>query len=162
MQLLFSVHSRRKRKKRQGMLITPEDHFHLSRRDSRQFQRRFIKTCILTFSLVIVLHALTLDTNLWIVEHMKGRGWRLKNYNLKDNKTIGQLKSINYNSFAPLQERNLECFSFHNYGHKASNCILMEISERPKDIREQKKLWKERTLKEECLIASRTQDKIDL
>ena len=38
----------------------------------------------------------------------------------------------------------------------------MEISERPKDIREQNKLWKERTLKEECLIALRTQDKRDL
>jgi len=38
----------------------------------------------------------------------------------------------------------------------------MEISERQKDIREKKKLWKERTLKEECLIALRTQDKGDL
>ena len=70
---------------------------------------------------------------------------KVKNYNLKDNQIVGQVKRRNYNSFTPLQERDLECFSFHNYGHKASNCILMEISERPKDIREQKKSWKERT-----------------
>ena len=38
----------------------------------------------------------------------------------------------------------------------------MEISERPKQIREQKKLWKERTLKEECLTTLKTQDKEDI
>ena len=38
----------------------------------------------------------------------------------------------------------------------------MEISERPKNIREQKKLWKEITSKAECLIALRTQDKGDI
>ena len=38
----------------------------------------------------------------------------------------------------------------------------MEVSERPKDIREQKKLWKKNTLKEECLIVLRTRDKRDL
>ena len=64
MQLLFLVHSRRKRKKRQGMLKTPEEHFHPSRRNSRQLQGRFIKTSILTFSSVIVLHAPTLDTKI--------------------------------------------------------------------------------------------------
>ena len=46
---------------------------------------------------------------------------RVKNYNLKKNQTIDQVKSRNYNSFAPLQERNLECFKCHNHGHKASN-----------------------------------------
>jgi hypothetical protein len=77
----------------------------------------------------------------------------IKNYNLKDNQTIDQVKRINYNSFAPPQERNLECLICHNYGHKASNCRLMEISEKPKFIREEKNLWKEKTSKEECLIA---------
>ena len=57
---------------------------------------------------------------------------KVKNYNLKENQTIGQVKSKNYNSFAPLQERNLECFNCHNYGHKEIECILMEISERPR------------------------------
>ena len=87
---------------------------------------------------------------------------KVKNYNFKNNQTIGQVRSRDYNSFAPLQERDLECFNCHNYGHKARKCRLMEISERPKDNREQKKLWKERTLKEECLISLRTQDKGDL
>jgi hypothetical protein len=51
---------------------------------------------------------------------------RVKNYNLKDNQTVDQVKRKNYNSFTPLQERNLECFICHNYGHKASSCRLME------------------------------------
>ena len=67
---------------------------------------------------------------------------KVKNYNLKDNQTVGQVMSRNDNSFAHLQERNLECFNCDNYGHKASNCRLMEISEISKDIRKQKKLWK--------------------
>ena len=95
---------------------------------------------------------------------MNGRAYerkslKVKNYNLKDNQTLGQVKRRNYNSFAPLQERSLECFNFHNYGHKASNYRLMEISERSKHVREKKKLWKERTLKEECLTTLKTQDK---
>ena len=53
---------------------------------------------------------------------------KVKNYNLKDNQTIGQVKRRNYNSFTPLQEINLECFNCHNHGHKARNCRLMEIS----------------------------------
>ena len=64
MQMLFLVHSRRKRRKIQARVKTPEDHFHPSRRNLRKLQRRFIKTSILTFSLFIVLHALTLDTKL--------------------------------------------------------------------------------------------------
>ena len=35
----------------------------------------------------------------------------------------------------------------------------MEILEIPKEIREKKKLWKERTLKEEYLTNLKTQDK---
>jgi hypothetical protein len=38
----------------------------------------------------------------------------------------------------------------------------MEVSKKPKFIREQKKLWKEKTSKEECLIALKAQDKEDL
>jgi hypothetical protein len=67
---------------------------------------------------------------------------RVKNYNLKYNQIVNQVKRRNYNSFAPLQEGNLECFICHNYGHKASSCRLMEVSEKPKFIREKKKLWK--------------------
>ena len=60
---------------------------------------------------------------------------KVKNYNLKDNHTVGHVKRRNYNSFAPLQERNLDCFNCHNYGDKESNCILMEMSEIQKDIK---------------------------
>jgi hypothetical protein len=84
---------------------------------------------------------------------------RVKNYNRKDNQAVNQFKRRNYNSFAPLQERDLECFRCHNYGHKANNCILIEVSEKPRFIREQKKLWKEKTSKKECLIALKGQDK---
>jgi hypothetical protein len=52
---------------------------------------------------------------------------RVNNYNRKDNQAINQVKSRNYNSFAPIQEGDLECFRCHNYGHKANNCILMEV-----------------------------------
>ena len=41
--------------------------------NTRQPNKKFIKTCILTFSLVIVLHALTLDTKQLTVEHMEGK-----------------------------------------------------------------------------------------
>ena len=78
---------------------------------------------------------------------MKGKFGRLKTITSSTNQTVGQVKRRNYNSFAPLQERNLECFDCHNYGHKESNCRLMEISEIPKDIREKRNMWKERTLK---------------
>jgi hypothetical protein len=84
---------------------------------------------------------------------------KVKNYNLKDNQAVNQVKRRNYNSFAPLQEGDLECFRCHNYGHKAINCRLMEVSEQPKFIREKKKLWKEKTSKRECLIALKAQDK---
>jgi hypothetical protein len=72
----------------------------------------------------------------------RNKNLRVKNYNLKDNQTINQVKRRNYNSFEPLQEGDLECFRCHNYGHKASNFILMEVSEKPNFIREQKNLWK--------------------
>ena len=84
---------------------------------------------------------------------------KVKNYSLKNKQKVGQVKIINYNSFAPLQERNLECFFCHNYGHKEGNYRLMEILERPKEIREKMKLWKGRTLKEECLTTLKTHDK---
>ena len=38
----------------------------------------------------------------------------------------------------------------------------MEVLEKPKFIREKKKLWKEKTSKEECLIALKSQDKEDI
>ena len=38
----------------------------------------------------------------------------------------------------------------------------MEVPDKPKFIREQKKLWKEKTSKEECIIALKVQDKEDL
>jgi hypothetical protein len=38
----------------------------------------------------------------------------------------------------------------------------MEVSEQPKFIREQKKLWRVKTSKRECLIALKTQDEKDL
>ena len=60
---------------------------------------------------------------------------KVKNYNLKDDQTIGQVKSRSYNPFTPLQEINLECFNCHNHGDKSGNCRLMEISERSKEIR---------------------------
>ena len=84
---------------------------------------------------------------------------RAKNYNPQRNQTVDQVKRRNYKSFALLQERNLECFKCHNHGHKVSNCRLMEISEKLKFNKEQKKLWKEKTSKEECLISLKAQDK---
>jgi hypothetical protein len=63
---------------------------------------------------------------------------------LEKSLKVDQVKRRNYNSFAPLQEGNLECFRCHNYGHKSSNFILMGVSDKPKFIREQKKLWKEK------------------
>jgi 5'(3')-deoxyribonucleotidase len=89
----------------------------------------------------------------------KRKNLKVKNYILKDNQAINQVKSRNYNSFAPLQEGDLQCFRFHNYGHEAINCILMEVSEQPKFIREKKKLWREKTSKKECLISLKDQDK---
>ena len=44
------------------------------------------------------------------------KGLKVKNYNFKDNQTIGQVKRRNYNSFSLLQEINLEFFNCHNYG----------------------------------------------
>jgi hypothetical protein len=38
----------------------------------------------------------------------------------------------------------------------------MEVSEQPKFIREQKKLWRVKTSKRECLISLKTQDEKDL
>jgi hypothetical protein len=38
----------------------------------------------------------------------------------------------------------------------------MEVLEKPKFIREKNKFWKEKTSKEECLIAFKGQDKEDL
>jgi hypothetical protein len=75
------------------------------------------------------------------------KNMRVKNYNLKYNQTRDQVKIRNYISFAPLQEGNLECFRCHNYGHKASNCRLMEVSDKPKFIREKNKFWKEKNIK---------------
>ena len=68
---------------------------------------------------------------------------KVKNYNLKNNQRVGQVKSRNYNSFVPLQERDLRWFNCHNYGHKPSNYRLMEVLEIPNHIREKKKLWRE-------------------
>ena len=87
---------------------------------------------------------------------------RVTNYNLKNNQTVDQVKSINYNSFAPLQEMNLECFKCNNHGHKENNCRLMEMSEKPKFNKEKKNLWKEKASKEECLISLKAQDEEDL
>ena len=156
MQLLFSVHSRRKRNKRQGMLRTPKDHFHPSRRNSRQLQRSFIKTNPHIF-LGYCFACSNFGHKAMNCRAYERKSLKVKNYNLKDNQTVHQVKRRTYNSFAPLQERNLECFNCHNYGHKSSNLRLMEILERLKDIREKKKLWKERTLKEKCLTTLKTQ-----
>jgi hypothetical protein len=38
----------------------------------------------------------------------------------------------------------------------------MEVSEQPKFIREKSKLWREKTSKNECLVALKAQDKEDL
>jgi hypothetical protein len=86
----------------------------------------------------------------------------VKNYILKDKQATNRVKSEKYNSFAPLQEGDLQCFKCHNHGHKATNCRLMEVSKQPNFIREQKKLWREKTTKNKCLIALKAQDKKDL
>ena len=79
--------------------------------------------------------------------------YRKNMFHSRNNQT--QIKNIgrNYNNFSPLQDSNIECYKCHNSGHKASNCRLLEILEGPKFIREQKKLWKRKTLEEESLIA---------
>ena len=86
----------------------------------------------------------------------KNNGFKFRNNQTKI-KGVGR----NYHNFSPLQNLNMECLKCRNYGHKASNCRLMEISEKPKFIREQKKLWKEKTSEEECLISFKAQDKED-
>jgi hypothetical protein len=87
---------------------------------------------------------------------------KVKNYILKDKQEANRVKIRNYNSFSPLQEGNLQCFRCHNHGHKSINCRLTEVSEQPKFIREQKKLWRVKTSKKECLISIKAQDKKDL
>ena len=72
MHLLSSVQSGRKMKKRHTIIINPKNP-HPSTRNTRQPHKIFIETGILTFSLVIVLHALTLDTKQLTVEHMEGK-----------------------------------------------------------------------------------------
>ena len=73
MQLLSSVQSIRKMKKRNTIIKTPKNP-HPSRRNTRQpHNKNNIEIGILTFSLVIVLHALTLDTKQLVVENMEGK-----------------------------------------------------------------------------------------
>ena len=88
--------------------------------------------------------------------------YKTNGFNSRNNQTKIKGVGRNYNNFSPLQNLNIECFKCHNSGHKASNCRLMEISEKPKFIREQKKLWKEKTSEEEYLIALKSQEKEDL
>ena len=88
--------------------------------------------------------------------------YRNKGFNSRNNKTKIKGVGKNYNKFSPLQNLNIECFKCHNYGHKESNCRTMEISEKPKLIKEKKKLCKEKTPEEECRIALKAQEKEDL
>ena len=71
--------------------------------------------------------------------------YKTNGFNSRNNQTKIKRVGRNYNSFSPLQNLNIECFKCHSYGHKASNCRLMKISEKPKLIKEKKKLWKEKT-----------------
>lgn len=65
--------------------------------------------------------------------------YETNSFNSKNNQIKTKGVSRNYNSFYHLQDLNIEFFRCHNLGHKASNCRLMKISEKPK------KFWKETT-----------------
>ena len=88
--------------------------------------------------------------------------YRKNKFHSRNNQTKIKNMGRNYNNFSPLQDSNIECYKCHNSGHKASNYRLMEVSEGPKFIREQKKLWKRKTLEEESIIALKVQNEEDL
>ena len=79
--------------------------------------------------------------------------YRKNMFHSRNNQTKIKNMGRNYNNFSPLQDSNIEWYKCHNSGHKASNYRLLEVSEGLKFIREQKKLWKRKTLEEESLIA---------
>ena len=88
--------------------------------------------------------------------------YRNNMFNSRNNQTKTKNMGRNYNNFSPLQDSNIECYNCHHYGHKESNCRLLEVSKGLKLIREQKKQWKRKTSEEECLIALKVQDEEDL
>jgi hypothetical protein len=51
----------------------------------------------------------------------------VQGYGHKNNKSNSNQRSRNYNSFSPLQDYNVECYKCNNYGHKASNCRLLNL-----------------------------------
>jgi hypothetical protein len=48
----------------------------------------------------------------------------VQRYGYKNNKNNYNQENINYNSFSPLQNYNVECHKCNNYGHKASDYRL--------------------------------------
>jgi hypothetical protein len=89
------------------------------------------------------------------------------------NKTISShgFANINYNSFAPLLDYDIECYKCNNYGHIARDC-RSNIIKSPKQNREEDvltkhreeytRVWKrkqEEPKKEECGLAMYAQDK---
>ena len=66
--------------------------------------------------------------------------YRNNMFHYRNNQTETKNMGRNYNSFSPLQDSSIKCYKCHNFGHKASNCRLLEVSKCLKFIREQKKL----------------------
>jgi hypothetical protein len=144
------------------MIRTPEDYLHPSGKKARQYQRSFTKTGILTFFSHYCFACSNFGHKSINCRAYRKKNLKVKNYILKDKQATNRVKRRNYNSFEPLQKGDLKCLRCHNHGHKDINCRLMEVSEHPKFIREQKKLWRVKTSKSECLISLKTQDEKDL
>ena len=53
--------------------------------------------------------------------------YRNNMFHSRNNQTKTKNMGRNYNNFSPLQDSNIECYKCHHYGHKVSNCRLLEV-----------------------------------
>jgi hypothetical protein len=76
----------------------------------------------------------------------------VQGYGHRNNTSISNQRSRNYNSFSPLQDYNIEFYKCNNYGHKTSNFILekysMQTSISISQEEKYKKIWKDNEIEE--------------